>query len=79
MTQTMVETMERLFRSRENAGWVSMKTAFALERKRLVWMPKHARQRTGGRRFPEYWATLSDEGLAYCRRHYEKIGQRAHA
>ena len=51
----------------------------ALERKGLVSMPRNPPQRTGGRYFPEYWATLTDEGKAYCMKHYQKIGEQATA
>jgi hypothetical protein len=79
MTEKMLAALELLFRSEENANWLTLSTAFALERKGLVWMPKNPRQRTEGRYFPEYWATLTDEGKAYCTKHYRKIGAHATA
>jgi hypothetical protein len=76
MTRKMMHVMEKLFRSEANANWVRMRTAWTLERRALVSLTPH-RQRTGGRDFPEYWATLTEQGKAYCMRHYERIGQQA--
>jgi hypothetical protein len=76
MTRMMIEVLQKLFRSEGHANWVTLSTAWALERRGLATRKPH-RQRTGGRYFPEYWTTLTEQGLAYCLRHYQKIGQKA--
>ncbi len=67
MTKNMIAVMEKLYRSKENTGWVVYSTAVALEHMGLVLPPR--KQRTGGRGFPRYLLTLSAKGKAFCLRH----------
>jgi len=75
LTKRMKEALECLYRSKGHAEYLTLKTAFALEQRGLVSMPRNPKQRTGGRTFPEYKATLTKEGKAYCLRHYQKMAR----
>jgi hypothetical protein len=75
MTKNMIAAVEKLYRAKENSGWVAYSTAVALERKGLVVAPR--KQKTGGHGFPNYFVRLSAAGKSFCLRHYQRIGKHA--
>lgn len=73
ITPKMKLTLERLYEINEQSDFVAYSTAFALEQRHLVSMPKNLLQRTSGGQFPEYIVTLTQSGRQWCERHFANI------
>lgn len=73
ITPKMKLTLERLYETNEQSDFVAYSTAFALEQRRLVSMPKNLSQQTSGGQFPEYRVTLTQSGRQWCERHFTNI------
>jgi hypothetical protein len=64
----MKEAMERLYLKDVRSDYVNMYTADALRNRRLVAVSE-LQKRTSGRQFPEYMTTLTQNGIAWCKRY----------
>ena len=72
LTQKMKEVLERLYETNDQADFVNMATAFALENRGLV-LISGSHRRTAGGQFPEYMTALSNNGRRWCQRHFANL------